>query len=87
MLDTEEYLSFALTGTGFFFFIFFYLIYALIVFALTSKLNSNRPLKNMFIRIWDTRVKFSIINDFLWLFTVNTLACAFMQYRYLENKA
>ena len=85
VVDTEGALSFALNGHGFFFFIFFYLIFALIVFGLTSKYNSNRPLKNMFIKIWNTRVKFGILNDFLWLFTTNTLVCAWMQYRYTAN--
>ena len=87
VVDTESALSFARNGHGFFFFIAFYVVYALVVFLLSSKYNSNRPLKNIFIKVWETRVKFGILNDFLWLFTTNTLTCAWMQYRYTENQA
>jgi hypothetical protein len=53
-----------------------------IVYLFISKINSNRPLKNLFIRIWETRIKFSIIHDFIWLFAINILTQAFMQCRY-----
>lgn len=56
-----------------------------IVYLLVSKLNTNRPLKNLFIRIWETRIKFSIIHDFIWLFGINILVQAFMQCRYATN--
>lgn len=42
-------------------------------------------MKNLFIKIWETRVKFSIFNDFVWLFAVNVLTQAFMQARYAQN--
>ena len=56
-----------------------------IVYLFISKINSNRPLKNLFIRIWETRIKFSIIHDFIWLFAINILTQAFMQCRYAQN--
>lgn len=52
IIDTEGQLSFAINGTTFFFFIIFYLIMTAFVYALTTKLNSNRPLKNIFLRVW-----------------------------------
>ena len=85
VLDTEGQLSFSVNATGFFFFVFFYIVYAFIIFIFTTKLNSNRPLKNLFIKIFQTRIKFGIFNDFLWLFTLNILACGFMQFRYTDN--
>lgn len=70
---------------GFMLFLFLYLFYAFVVFILTSKINNNRPLKNLFIRIWNTRIKFGIVNDFLWLFSINTLVGMFVQFKYTAN--
>lgn len=85
VIDTEGELSFTINGTAFIYFIFFYLVYALIIFLFTTKINGNRPLKNLFIRIFNTRVKFGIINDFLMLFTLNVLVQCFMQFRFPDN--
>lgn len=85
VLDTEGHLSFALNAGQFIYFVIFYMVMALIVFLFTSKLNSNRPLKNLFIRIWETRIKFGVVHDFLWLFGLNILTQAFMQIRYTDN--
>lgn len=86
VVDTEGALSFAYNGTTFFFFLLFFIIITLIVYFLSSNANSNRPLRNMFIRVWETRFKFGIIHDFLWLFAVNILVQAFLQFRYTTNK-
>lgn len=85
IVDTEGELSFAINGTGFFLFIFFYLVVALVVFVMSSKFNTNRPLKDLSLRVWETRIKYGIICDFLWLFTTNTLLCAFVQYYDTNN--
>lgn len=85
VIDTESLLSFAELATMFFYFIFFYIVYALIIYMFTTRFNSNRPLKNMFIKIYQTRVKFGVVSDFLWLFTLNVLTCSFMQFRYPDN--
>jgi hypothetical protein len=85
VIDTEGQLSFAVNAGQFIYFIILYLVMALIVYLFTSKVNSNRPLKNMFIRIWETRIKFGVVHDFIWLFGVNILTQAFMQIRYTEN--
>lgn len=85
VIDTEGQLSFAMNAGQYIYFIFLYVVMAAIVYAFTSKVNSNRPLKNLFIRIWETRIKFSVIQDFLWLFGINILTQAFMQARYEAN--
>lgn len=52
IIDVEGQLSFSINGTSFIIFFFFYIVMALVVFLFTSKVNNNRPLKNLFIRIW-----------------------------------
>lgn len=55
-------------------------------YVLSSNYNGNRPLRNIFIRVWETRFKCGIVHDFLWLFCVNILVHGFMQFRYIEGK-
>lgn len=85
VIDTEGQLSFAINGTTFFFFIVFYLVIFLFVYLLSTKLNGNRPLKNLFKKIFNTRVKFGIVNDFIWLLAINTMMHGALQFYYLQN--
>lgn len=85
MTQTEGQLSFTVNASGF---IIIGLIYALItgvLYLLSSKYNSNRPLRNLFINVYNTRVKYGALNDILWIFSINVFVSAFMQYRFTDN--
>jgi len=83
--QTEGQLSFVLNAAGFIIIGLIYAFIAGILYLAASKYNSNRPLRNIFINIYKTRVKYGILNDFLWIFSINVLVSAFMQYRFTYN--
>lgn len=62
-----------------------YSFISLVIYGLSSKYNSNRPLRELFTKIYHIRVKWGIINDLLWLFSLNVFVCGFMQFRYTAN--
>lgn len=74
-----------MTSCSFFFVLLLYGLISVIIYGLSSKYNSNRPLRELFIKIYDTKVKWGILNDFLWMFSLNTFVCGFMQFKYTEN--
>jgi hypothetical protein len=67
------------------FILLLYLFFAALIYLLSSKWNSNRPLRELFHRIYVTRVKIGMVNDFLWMFALNVLVCGFMQFRYTTD--
>jgi len=62
-----------------------YVVIAGIVYLASSKYNGNRPLRNAFMDIYSSRIRFGLLHDFLYLFSINVLVCAFMQFRFTEN--
>lgn len=85
VIDLDGSLSFSLTCGSYFFVLIIYAVISFIIFALSSKYNSNRPLRELFTKIYECRVKWGALNDFLWLFALNIFVCGFMQFRYTEN--
>ena len=84
--ETEGQLSFGANAGGFMIIAFVYGLIWAIVYVASSKVNGNRPLRNIFIEVYNTRVKYGLIHDFLWIFSINVFASAFMQFRYTDNK-
>ena len=72
---------------GFAFLGFLYLFIAGIVYLASSKYNGNRPLRNMFTDIYNSRIKFGLLHEYLWIFAINIFVSAFMQFRFTENGA
>lgn len=70
---------------SFLFVAFLYLGFAIIIKAISSKSNPNRPLRELFQKIYQTRVKWSMVWDIIWLFGLNIMFCGFMQFRYTAN--
>ncbi len=85
MTQTEGQLSFSLNAGGFTIILFIYTIIAAIVYIASSKLNSNRPLRNIFIDVYNSRIKYGILHDLLWIFSINIFVSAFLQYRFTDN--
>jgi len=85
VIDVDGQLSFSVNAGSLVFILLIYLFLAGIIYLVSSKFNSNRPLRELFQRIYSTRVKIGMINDFLWMFTLNVLVCGFMQFRYTAN--
>jgi hypothetical protein len=83
--DLDGALSFSLTSGSYFFALLIYGLAALIIYGLSTKYNSNRPLRELFTKIFEMRVKWGLLNDFLWMFSLNIFVCGFMQFRFTEN--
>ena len=83
---TEGQLSFAINAGGFVIIAFVYGLIWAIVYVASSKVNGNRPLRNIFVEVYNTRVKYGLIHDLLWIFSINIFASAFMQFKFTENK-
>ena len=67
-------------------FVFFiYLLIGLIIYAASRKYNNNRPLREMVEKVYNTRVKWGMVWDLLWLFALNIYFCGFVQFRYTAN--
>jgi hypothetical protein len=84
--ETEGQLSFAKNAGGFMILAFVYVVIWAIAYVGSSKVNGNRPLRNIFTEIYNTRVKYGLAHDFLWIFSINIFVSAFMQFRYTDNK-
>jgi len=85
MIDLDGGLSFAYSCGSYFFVLLVYGFVSLIVYGLTTKYNSNRPLRELCSKIFEMRVRWGMANDFLWMFSLNVLVVGFMQFRYTEN--
>ena len=82
MIEIDGYLSFSKTSGSYFTILLIYAAICLVIYLLTTKYNSNRPLRELFTKIYNVRVKWGIFNDFLWLFSINVFICGFLQYRF-----
>ena len=61
------------------------MIFGIFVKAVSTKSNSNRPLRELFDKLFQTRVKWSIVWDLLWIFGLNVMICGFLQFKYTVN--
>lgn len=85
VVQTEGQLSFAKNASGVVVIGLIYAFLAGLLYVASSKINPNRPLRNIFINIYNTRVKCGLLNDLLWIFSINIFVSAFMQYRFADN--
>lgn len=83
--DLDGGLSFTYTSCSYLFVLFVYGLVALIIYGLTTKYNTNRPLRELFTKIYEMRVKWGLLNDFLWMFSLDIFVCGFMQFRFTNN--
>ena len=77
--------SFAVNAGSFLFVVFIYLGIALLFYLSSRKYNTNRPLREVLEKIYNVRVKWSIIWDVLWLFVLNVMVTGFLQFKYTAN--
>lgn len=82
---TEGQLSFCINAGGFTVIAILYALVWGIVYIASSKVNGNRPLRNIFTEIYNTRVKYGLLHDLLWIFSINVFVSAFMQFRFTDN--
>ena len=64
------------------------LLYLLVLgaeYLASSNINSNRPLRNIFMDIYNSRIKYGLLHDLLWIFSINIFVSAFLQYRFSDN--
>jgi hypothetical protein len=85
VIDLDGELSFSLMCGSYFFILLIYSFVSFIIYCLTTKYNTNRPLRELFTKIYQTKAKWGTLNDFLWLFSLNVFVCGFMQFRYIAN--
>jgi hypothetical protein len=83
--DIDGKYSFSSNAGGLMFFVFVYMSVSTIIYLFTTRMNTNRPLRELFEKIYQTRVRFGIIHDFLWIFSLNVFVCGFLQYYNLQN--
>lgn len=83
--DIDGSLSFSLACGSYFFVLLVYSGISFIIYALTTKYNNNRPLRELFTKVYDCKVKWGTLNDLLWIFSLNVFVCGFMQFRYTDN--
>ena len=85
VIDLDGYFGFSMSAGSYFFILLIFSFISLVIYGLSSKYNSNRPLRELFSKIYHIRVKWGIVNDLLWLFSLNVFVCGFMQFRYTVN--
>lgn len=85
MLLTEGQLSFGVNAGGVTLIALVWGIVWAVVYVAASKLNGNRPLRAIFGEIYGSRVKYGLMHDLLWIFSINVFVSAFMQYRFTDN--
>lgn len=82
---TEGLLSFCVTAGGCTLIGLLYLLVWGVVYLASSKFNNNRSLRNIFTEVYNTRVRFGLLHDLLWIFSINVFVSAFMQFRFTDN--
>lgn len=87
VVEVDEKLSFTSSAGSYVFVLLVYGAVSVVVYLLTTKNNTNRPLRELFTKIYNTRVKLGVFNDFLWMFMLNILVTGFTQFRYTANPA
>ena len=82
VIEVDSKLSFSVNAGSYLFLVFIYFGVGLIIYLVSRKFNSNRPLREVFEKIYHIRVKWSIIWDVLWIFSLNIFFCGFMTSKY-----
>jgi len=83
--EIDGKLSFAANAGTYVFVGLVYLVVGITIKAISTKSNPNRPLRELFDKLYHTRVKWSIVWDLLWIFGLNVMVCGFLQFRYTAN--
>lgn len=85
VVEVDGQFSFAVNSGSYMFVFFIYLLIGLIIYAASRKYNNNRPLREMVEKVYNTRVKWGMVWDLLWLFALNIYFCGFVQFKYTAN--
>lgn len=84
-LEVDDKFGFSLNAGSFMFVILVYALLWLVFFLASSKYNTNRSLRDVLLKIYNTRIKWGLIWDVVWLFELNVLVYGFLQFKYTNN--
>jgi hypothetical protein len=72
-------LNFGLTCGTIIFYIIIYSFFGLLIWGLTTKITVNRSLRNLFIDIYEKRVKYGFLHEILWIYCLPVIFYAIIQ--------
>jgi hypothetical protein len=85
VVDVDGQYSFAYNAGHYLFLFFIYFGVGIVFYLGSRKFNTNRSLRETIEKVYNMRVKWSIVWDIIWLFGLNVMVCGFMQLGYSPN--
>lgn len=85
VLDLDGSINFSKSVGSVVLYIIVYVVLALLVKLFSTKCMMNRPLRNLFIEVYDQRVKWNFMHEVLWTYFLPVVFYGLLQFRHFNS--
>ena len=83
--DLDDTINFCKTAGSVVLYLIVYTVLALLVKLFSTKCMMNRPMRNLFIEVYEQRVKFNFLHEVLWTYFLPVVFYGMLQFRHFSS--